>query len=59
LRLNGYKLTLKAIKLNEQILLEDAYAVDDTGLTIHKVPEQFKLEITTYIEPQNNTVLFR
>lgn len=56
-RLDGYKLTLKSIKLNEQNLLEDAYSVDDNGLTIHTVPEIFTLEIITYIQPHLNTEL--
>lgn len=57
LKLHGEKLTLKAIKLDGKLLAATAYEVKTDCLIIYKVPQIFKLEIITYIEPQNNTEL--
>jgi len=57
LRLQGEQLELVSLKLDEELLGRDAYAQDGEGLTIFKVPEQFILESTVRIFPQNNTAL--
>ncbi len=57
LRLHGEQLELVSLKLNEEQLDRDAYAQDDDGLTIFKVPEQFVLESVVRIFPQKNTAL--
>ncbi len=55
--LNGEKLALTAISLNDSELLSDQYTVDDMSLTISDVPDQFILEIHTEIDPASNTSL--
>ena len=57
LHLHGKKLLLESLKLNDITLLSDAYAITASALIIYNVPEAFKLEIITKIEPQNNTEL--
>lgn len=57
LRLDGQALQLRAIALDGKPLDDDAYAVDDEGLTLHAPPQQFELTITTAIRPQDNTAL--
>ena len=57
LRLHGEELELVSLKLDEDVLGADAYVQDDEGLTIFDVPEQFVLESTVRIFPQNNTAL--
>ncbi|MCF6237893.1 MAG: aminopeptidase N [Candidatus Marinimicrobia bacterium] len=57
LRLQGEQLELMSLKLDEAPLSEDAYAQDDESLTVFQLPEQFILESTVKIFPQNNTAL--
>ena len=58
LRLDGIKLELVSVKLDKQLLDAKAYRVDDTSLTIAKVPDtKFELEITTICNPEANTAL--
>ncbi len=57
LRLHGEQLELLSLKLDEEPLDSDAYARDDESLTIFQLPEQFVLESTVRIFPQNNTAL--
>ncbi len=55
--LQGEQLELVSAKLDGETLDESAYVVTDKDLTIADVPERFKLEIVTRIQPQNNTSL--
>ncbi len=57
LRLHGEQLELVSLKLDEELLDSDLYAQDEESLTIFQVPEQFVLESTVRIFPQNNTAL--
>jgi len=57
LRLDGEKLTLKAIKLDGALLSADRYAADDESLTVFDPGEAFTLEIETRISPETNTEL--
>ncbi|WP_163576977.1 aminopeptidase N [Halomonas faecis] len=55
--LDGEQLALEAIAIDGQPLGEDEYAVDDHGLTVHRVPERFQLDTEVKIAPQENTAL--
>jgi len=57
LALDGSALTLLAIKLDGELLKPDAYHQHEQGLSIPDLPDSFTLEITTQIDPQNNTAL--
>ena len=57
LHLNGEALTLESIKLNHNVLSGSQYTLTDTSLTLKDLPENFELEITTKIYPQDNTEL--
>ncbi|MEQ9642565.1 MAG: aminopeptidase N [Alphaproteobacteria bacterium] len=57
LRLDGEDMALRAIAIDGEPLTGDAFAVDDSGLTIHNPPETFTLEIETAIRPAENTRL--
>lgn len=57
LRLCGIELELEEISLNGIPLLPREYAVDEEGMTIREVPEEFTLEITNTIHPESNTSL--
>jgi len=57
LRLDGKKLALQAIAINGEPLGDNRYEVDDTGLTIHDVPDEFVLHTTVQISPEKNTEL--
>lgn len=52
--LNGEELKLLSIHLDNRELNSSEYTVSSIGLTLHKLPEQFKLKIKTEIYPQNN-----
>lgn len=53
----GEGLALCALELDDKPLSEHDYSRCDEKLTIHNVPDQFKLSITTEIRPQENTRL--
>lgn len=55
--LNGEKVKLLSIKLNDHPLSPNDYTVDDKLLTIQSVPNEFTLEIETEINPKGNTAL--
>lgn len=55
--LNGEKLVLKAIAINDEPLSETDYVLDETTLTIANPPAAFTLSIHTEIDPKNNTAL--
>ena len=57
LRLCGIELELIEIALNGHPLSPERYACDKEGLTIHDVPDEFTVEITTRIHPESNTSL--
>ena len=57
LRLDGEKLTLKAIRINGQPLTDQEYAIEPEGLVIFKPGDVFTLEIETDISPEANTEL--
>ena len=53
----GQQLELLSIKVDGQSLTTDDYHLEDDNLTINKITDEFVLEISTRIEPQNNTAL--
>lgn len=55
--LNGEELTLLSIQLDGQPLLPPHYEVTNDLLIIHDAPQNFSLQITTKIYPQDNTAL--
>src|SRR5262245_27213623 len=57
LRLDGEKLTLKAIRINGQPLGDQDFVVEPEGLTIFNPGDVFTLEIETEISPESNTEL--
>ncbi|WP_290798102.1 aminopeptidase N [Halomonas sp.] len=57
LELDGEGLDLKAIALDGQPLEADEYVLSDTGLTVYRVPERFRLDTEVEIAPQANTAL--
>ena len=57
LHLHGEQLELVSIKLDGKDLGEDAYELDDEGLTLHQPPGHFVLETIARIRPQENTAL--
>ena len=57
LKLDGEKLTLKAIRVNGAALDAADYAVDAEGLEVFRPGDAFKLEVETGISPETNTEL--
>jgi aminopeptidase N len=57
LRLDGRQLELLDIWLDDRQLAAGEYAVDNEGLTLPGVPEQFTLETLVVINPDANTAL--
>ncbi len=57
LQLAGEELVLESIKLDEILLTNESYCLDDQSLTIPDVPERFSLEIVTRINPRANSAL--
>ena len=57
LALNGDELSLQSIALDGRKLAAEEYSVDADRLTVHKVPDTFKLETAVIIVPQKNTKL--
>lgn len=55
--LDGKDLLLRSVKLNGEVLGDNRYAVGESSLTIHDVPDDFTLETEVKIEPRNNTEL--
>lgn len=53
----GEQLELLAVRLNDILLSRDHYQVDERGLQINQLPEQFTLEIVTAIYPEKNSSL--
>lgn len=57
LMLDGQGLKLSGVTLDGEALGDNRYSVDAEHLTLPGLPQSFTLEITTEIEPQNNTSL--
>src|SRR5690242_20148009 len=57
LRLHGAAQPLLRIAIDGTEIGPNRYFLDETGLTIHEVPEAFTLEIETSINPSDNTEL--
>jgi aminopeptidase N len=55
--LDGKDLDLQSVKLNDEVLGDNRYAVAERSLTIHDVPDAFTLETLVKIAPDKNTEL--
>ncbi|OEU76512.1 MAG: aminopeptidase N [Desulfuromonadales bacterium C00003107] len=55
--LDGVDLQLDQLHLDGRLLQIDDYVCNDENLTIHQVPEDFLLETTVTLRPQDNTAL--
>ena len=55
--LDGEQLKLNWVSLDNAVLADDAYSVDDKTLTIHQTPQQFTVQTEVEIHPENNTSL--
>ena len=55
--LDGRKLELKKVSINGQQLEPSTYTASESELTLTQVPEEFTLEIITWIRPHLNTAL--
>ena len=55
--LDGQKMELQNVRLDNVELIQEQFQVDDSYLTIPDVPETFVLETEVRIQPQNNTAL--
>ena len=56
--LDGQELELRRLLIDDELLSEAEYQVDNESLTITKpLPDSFKLECVTLIKPQENTSL--
>ncbi|WP_227430156.1 aminopeptidase N [Psychrobacter sp. I-STPA6b] len=55
--LAGQDLQLLSISMNERLLTEADYTLDEQGLSIHQAPDRVTLNIQVRIEPQKNTAL--
>tara|TARA_B100000700_G_C15042310_1_gene855962 strand:+ start:366 stop:3101 length:2736 start_codon:yes stop_codon:yes gene_type:complete len=55
--LNGEKIKLKSIFINDIKLKKNQYHTDNYQLTIFDVPEEFVLKTEVFIQPQKNTEL--
>lgn len=57
LMLNGEKMTLLSVEMENKLLSTDDYVLTDNSLSIANLPNQFTLKIVTEIKPQENTEL--
>ena len=57
IHLDGEKLELLEIRLDGEVLGEDGYQLDASGMRVFNVPERFVLETKSKIMPQENTAL--
>jgi len=57
LQLDGEELVLGAVFLNDRALSDSEFSVNAESLWIPDVPEQFTLQVETFIKPQQNTSL--
>lgn len=52
--LNGENLELGEVKLDGATVADTSYVVSDTTLTLADLPDEFSLEIETFLKPQEN-----
>lgn len=57
LQLDGEQLTLHALLIDGNPLVENEYQVSEEGLRIERVPERFTLESEVQLSPKDNTAL--
>lgn len=57
LELNGESLVLGDVLLNQRGLSDSEFSVNEEALWIPDVPDEFTLQIETYLKPQQNTSL--
>jgi aminopeptidase N len=57
LHLYGDELELVSLRMDSKLLDKDSYCLEKGDLIINNCPDEFTLEVTTRIEPQNNTKL--
>ncbi len=55
--LDGKRLELSAVKLNDETLGANRYAVTEKSLNVHDVPDAFVLQTEVKISPETNTEL--
>ncbi|MFC2074612.1 aminopeptidase N, partial [Campylobacterota bacterium] len=55
--LNGEELELVCVVLDGRELHESEYELSEQGLSLHKLPQEFSLEIQNRINPEANTAL--
>ncbi len=55
--LNGEEIVLQSVHLDGRELHESEYEKDETSLRLHRLPENFILQIVTIINPEANTAL--
>jgi aminopeptidase N len=57
LRLNGELIELERVAIDGHELTPSEYALDAEGLTLHRVPDRFRLETRVRVHPVLNTAL--
>ena len=57
LELDGHDMELVTVRLDGHKLDQDAYVLDDKGMRIANLPDEFELEIVTRLNPESNTAL--
>lgn len=57
LKLDGQRLVLKSISIDNVRLPESAYLLDEDHLTLLNVPDHFTLDVINEIHPEQNTAL--
>ncbi|MGI1678127.1 MAG: aminopeptidase N [Cellvibrionaceae bacterium] len=55
--LNGGKLSLISVSIDDKLLESRSFVADENGLTVNNVPESFTLTTVVEIKPQDNTTL--
>jgi len=55
--LNGEELELTSVILDGRELHESEYELDELGISLHRLPHEFTLEIKNRINPEENTAL--
>lgn len=57
LRLDGQQLELLGVAVDGRVLAAEEYTLDADGMTLHRLPDAFVLEVETRIHPDANTAL--
>jgi aminopeptidase N len=55
--LDGKRLELRSVRLNDEALGDNRYEVTEKSLTVHDVPDSFVLQTEVKISPETNTEL--